>query len=287
MQMARQNVSVALSGDAGDELFCGYNRYMITNSAWNRIKLLPQPIRAVFAKVITSFSPETLNILLAPAKKVFFNGPSVNIGDKAHKAAGVLTSGSIDELYKRLVSQCQDPSVLVKDSIEPLTVLTDQYRKPVCSNSIESMMAMDMLSYMVDDILVKVDRAAMGVSLETRVPFLDHNVVELAWRLPIEYKLRNGVSKWVLRELLYKHIPKSLIERPKMGFGVPLNDWLRGPLKDWAASLLNNERIAREGFFEPELIESLWESHLKGERNWGERLWTILVFQLWLEENVD
>lgn len=285
-QMAKEHVTVALSGDAADELFCGYNRYMMTSSAWNRIKLLPHPLRALFAKIITSFSPETLNVLLDPIKKVFFNGPSVNIGDKAHKTAGVLTSGSIDELYKRLVSQWQDPTALVRNSIEPLTVLTDRSRKPVCANSIESMMAMDMLSYMVDDILVKVDRAAMGVSLETRVPFLDHNVVELAWRLPLDYKLRDGVSKWVLREILYKYVPKSLIERPKMGFGVPLNDWLRGPLKDWASSLLNKERIMREGFFEPELIESLWRAHLKGERNWGERLWTILVFQLWLEENI-
>ena len=285
-QMAKQRVTVALSGDAADELFCGYNRYMMTSAAWGRVKQLPQPVRAILAKMITTFSPEALNVLLAPIKKAFFNGPSVNIGDKAHKAAVVLTSGSIDELYQRLVSQWQDPSGLVKDSVEPLTVLTDQSRKPVCSNFIESMMAMDMLSYMVDDILVKVDRAAMGVSLETRVPFLDQNVVELAWSLPLEYKLRNGVSKWVLREILYKHVPKELIERPKMGFGVPLNDWLRGPLKSWAENLLNKQRITREGFFEPELIESLWKSHLNGKKNWGERLWAILVFQLWHEENM-
>jgi len=286
-QMAKEHVTVALTGDAADELFCGYNRYMMTSSAWNRLKNFPLPIRTLLSKMITILSPSALNKLLYPVKKIMFDGPSVNIGDKAHKAARVLTSQSIDELYKRLVSQCTDPSELVIGSQELLTVLTDVERKPSCDNPIESMMAMDMLSYMVDDILVKVDRAGMGVSLETRAPFLDHAVVELAWRLPLEYKLREGRSKWVLREVLYKYVPKDLIERPKMGFGVPLNDWLRGPLRDWASSLLDNGRIAREGFFEPAVISTLWREHLSGTRNWGERLWTILVFQLWLEENLN
>ena len=194
----------------------------------------------------------------------------------------MLASRSSAELYRGLVSHWENPSALVLGSTEPGTVLTDPACQPLGASDVERMMALDLLSYLPDDILCKVDRAAMGVSLETRVPFLDHRVVEFAWRLPLEYKLREGTSKWVLRQVLYKHVPKALIERPKMGFGVPIDAWLRGPLRDWAESLLDESRLRQEGYFNPAPIRRKWTEHLSGRRNWQYHLWNVLMFQAWL-----
>jgi asparagine synthase (glutamine-hydrolysing) len=279
-RLAKQHVTVSLSGDAGDELFCGYNRYQMTNKLWRKLAILPTPLRIAAAKGITSFSPQSWDQL---AKCVPGLARFNNIGDKLHKGAGVMASRSVDELYLGLVSHHRSPSTLVIGSQEPATLLSGNIPDLVGLDDVQRMMALDLMTYLPDDILVKVDRAAMGVSLETRVPFLDHRLVEFAWSLPQAIKLREGQSKWPLRQLLYRHVPRELIDRPKMGFGVPLHKWLRGPLKDWAEALLDQNRLVQEGIFEPLPIRILWLEHLSGKRNWAYLLWDILMFQAWFE----
>ena len=195
-----------------------------------------------------------------------------------------MASRSIDELYLRLVSLIPDPEALVIGGREPDTLLTGNKPDLTGLSDVESMMALDLLTYLPDDILVKVDRAAMGVSLETRVPFLDHRIVEFAWTLPLSVKIRDGEMKWPLNQILYRYLPRELIDRPKMGFGIPIHDWLRGPLKEWAEELLDEARLKAEGIFQPAPIRAIWASHLSGHRNWGHYLWNVLMFQLWLEQ---
>lgn len=279
-QLAKQRVTVCLSGDGGDELFCGYNRYKLTAKLWKRLSLIPSPIREIASKLITSISPGTWDKLGA----VIPRGKSyASFGDKIHKGAGVLASTDFQKLYLGMVSQITNPSEWVIDGHEPpskLIVNTPSLNK---FNEVEQMMLLDAITYLPDDILVKFDRAAMGVSLEGRAPFLDHRIVEFAWTLPLSFKLRDGQTKWLLRQLLYRHVPKELIERPKMGFGVPIDSWLRGPLRDWAETLLSEARLRRDGYFHPEIIRDKWAEHLSGKRNWQSQLWTVLMFQAWLE----
>lgn len=205
-------------------------------------------------------------------------------GDKMHKLAEIISSTGPDGLYQGLVSHWKDPAGVVVNGYEPVIAPEGEQTWPPVSELEHKMMAQDMLGYLTDDILVKVDRAAMGVSLETRVPLLDPSVVELAWRMPLNYKIRNGQGKWLLRQVLYRHVPKELIERPKMGFGVPIDCWLRGPLRDWAESLLGESRLRNEGFFNPTPIRQKWKEHFSGQRNWQYHLWNVLIFQAWLEE---
>lgn len=280
-QLAKQHVTVSLSGDAGDELFCGYNRYQITENLWRKLALVPAPLRALVAKGITAVSPSVWDSL---ASIIPGAGRYAVLGDKLHKGAGVLASSSVDELYLGMVSHLRNPSDWVIGGQELATRLTELHPELDGLGAVERMMLLDTISYLPDDILVKVDRAGMGVSLEGRVPFLDHRVVEFAWSLPLSYKLRDGQTKWPLRQILYRHVPRELIDRPKMGFGVPLHDWLRGPLRDWAEELLDEARLRREGFFHPAPIRQIWAEHLSGRRNWMARLWTVLMFQAWLEE---
>jgi asparagine synthase (glutamine-hydrolysing) len=280
-KLARKHVTVALSGDAGDEVFAGYNRYRMTDAYWRRLSMIPRPLRSLAARTLKSMPMGALNSLagLLPGSK----GMAL-AGDKLLKAAGVLPSRSADELYYTLVSQWQDPAALVIGGDEPATPLTGDMPALDGLSDIERMMVLDMLTYLPDDILAKVDRAAMSTSLETRVPFLDHRVVEFAWRMPMETKLRGGETKWALRQILYRHVPKALIERPKMGFGVPIDSWLRGPLKDWAEALLDEARLRREGYFRPEPIRRAWDAHQSGRANLQHPLWAVLMFQSWLEE---
>jgi asparagine synthase (glutamine-hydrolysing) len=281
-QLAKQHVTVTLSGDAGDELFCGYNRYQLTSRLWKKISWLPTPLRALAAKGLTSVAPATWD---SAARWIPGAERYAVFGDKLHKGAGVLASRTVDELYLGMVSHLQNPAEWVVDGQEPPTNLKGLPPNLDGLCDVERMMSLDAISYLPDDILVKVDRAGMGVSLEGRVPFLDHRIVEFAWHLPLNYKLRDGQTKWPLRQVLYRYVPRELIERPKMGFGVPLHDWLRGPLREWAESLLDEGRLQREGFFYPAPIRKMWAEHLSGKRNWMAGLWSVLMFQAWLEEN--
>lgn len=282
-QLARQHVTVSLSGDAGDELFSGYNRYVLGNNLWRKLSRVPVGLRAVAATGIRTLSPSTWSSIARPFQSLApYTSPLVNIGDKLHKGAGVLAAKRIDDLYLGLLTHW-NPEEIVLNGREPSTYLNGSPPPLAGLGDVQRMMALDAMTYLPDDILVKVDRAAMGVSLESRVPFLDHRVVEFAWRIPQSMKLRGGVGKWILREVLYRHVPKELMERPKMGFGVPIDVWLRGPLREWAEELLDESRLRREGFFNAAPIRKKWAEHLSGKRNWQYHLWDVLMFQSWLE----
>ena len=284
-QLARQHVTVALSGDAGDELFCGYSRYQHTARLWNMLAAIPLPLRRAVAWGLTTFSPRSLNRM---ARFLPMSAGWANPGDKLHKGAAVMTGQAITDLYLGMVSSWNDPGSMVIGGKESATLLTGHRPKLAGLSDIERMMALDMLTYLPEDILTKVDRAAMGVGLETRVPFLDHRVVEFAWQLPLHYKLRRQgqgyTTKWILRRVLHRYVPKHLIERPKMGFGVPIDVWLRGPLRGWAEDLLSEARLKREGYFLHASIRQKWAQHLSGQRNWQSQLWCVLMFQAWLAE---
>lgn len=284
-QLARQQVTVSLSGDAGDELFGGYDRYFWAGSIQRKLGRIPVSLRTVAAQALRRLSPQAWTRLYHPVSGVL---PSrmrmAQPGDKAHRLADIMMAGSPEEIYRGLVSHWKHPDEIVIGATESATVLTDHASWPAHQDFEQRMMYIDTMSYLPDDILAKVDRAAMGVALETRVPFLDHRVVELAWQLPTSMKIRDGQGKWVLKQVLHKYLPKALFERPKMGFGVPIDSWLRGPLRAWAESLLNEARLAREGFFNPAPIRQKWREHLSGERNWQYLLWDVLMFQAWLEE---
>ena len=283
-KLARQKVTVSLSGDAGDELFAGYNRYVMARNIWHKISRLPVGVRSLAASSIRTLSPSAWNRVLGPLQPLMPRSLcQANIGDKLHKGAGVLTAQNVDNLYLGLITHWQ-PQDLVIGGHEPTTCMRGNHLVLDGLDEVQRMMVMDAIAYLPDAILVKVDRAAMGVSLEGRVPFLDHRVVEFAWRVPQSLKLRDGVGKWILRQLLYRHVPKELIERPKMGFGVPIDAWLRGPLKDWAEALLDETRLRREGYFNSAQIRAKWAEHLSGKRNWQYLLWDVLMFQAWLEE---
>lgn len=280
-KLARNHVTVSLSGDGGDELFGGYNRYLWAKRLWRAMGRLPSFGRKAGAGAIHAFSPQMWDSAFHLARPITpgslrFKTP----GDKLHKLADLLSAQHPQELYNRLISQWPPSADIVLGAERtPLPNISDD----TLASFEAQMMYMDQTGYLPGDILTKVDRAAMGVSLETRIPLLDHRVVEFSWRMPLDKKIRNGRGKWLLRELLYKHVPQDLVDRPKMGFGVPIDAWLRGPLKDWAQALLDPSRLAAEGFLDAHAIELCWQEHLSGRRNWSYRLWNVLMFQAWLE----
>lgn len=284
-ELTRREVTVALSGDGGDELFGGYNRYLAARTTWERMQRTPPLVRRTMAAALQALPAGGWDALAAMANPVLPKHMRMaNPGDKAHKLAEVLTQSDGRAFFLSLVSNWRDPASIVVGARQTKTLLTDARSWPKADDLAEWMMAMDAQNYLPDDILVKVDRAAMANSLETRAPLLDHRVVELAWRVPLHQKIRHGEGKWLMRQLLYRHVPKELIERPKMGFGIPLGSWLRGPLRDWAEALLSENRLRREGYLEPGPIRQRWAEHLAGKRNWQQSLWTVLMFQAWLEK---
>jgi asparagine synthase (glutamine-hydrolysing) len=280
-RLTRRHVTVSLSGDGGDELFAGYQRYADFARLRRMQTCIPRPLRHLAASAITSLPTSAWD---AAAKPFWWWSPGGTgaVGDKAHKLAGILTAVGSAELYQRIIGHWARPELMVIGATTPLDP-SREYEIDPSIDPLSRIQFADQTNYLPDDILVKVDRAAMSASLETRVPMLDHRVVEFSWTLPTHLKVRHGHGKWILRQILDRYVPRQLIDRPKMGFGIPLAAWLRGPLREWAEELLSESRLRNEGFLNPSPIRRKWIEHLSGRRNWHYHLWDILMFQAWLE----
>jgi asparagine synthase (glutamine-hydrolysing) len=278
-KMTRRHVTVALSGDGGDELFAGYNRYQMGARFMKGLTLLPYPVRRGLACAITGLSPERWQSLLTllPARY-----RSAEPGDKMHKLASVLSLADSGDVYRRLVTHWE-PGSVIPGASEPKGILWDRTVEEQFPDPVERMQFLDLVTYLPDDILTKVDRASMAVALEARVPLIDHRVVEFAWRLPASFKLRDGQTKWALRQVLDRHVPRHIVERTKMGFGIPLGEWLRGPLRDWAETLLAEKRLREAGLLDVACVRQHWQDHLSGRRNWQYLLWDVLMLEAWRE----
>jgi asparagine synthase (glutamine-hydrolysing) len=284
-RLARSSVTVALSGDGGDELFGGYNRYFWGKRLERLFRWIPEPLRRTSVRAARGRSGRAAALAVATVQP--FLPARLRVAtpaDKMMKLAEILSVDSADAMYRRLVAHWKQPEDIIRDiDAAPRNPAFDR-AAPSVSTMIEKMMLWDSLTYLPDDILVKVDRATMAVSLEGRAPLLDARVIELAWSLPLRMKIRDGAGKWILRRVLARYIPESMFERPKMGFGVPLGEWLRGPLRDWAEDLLSERSLREEGFFHPGPIRLRWEEHRSGRRSWHHYLWDILMFQAWVRE---
>jgi asparagine synthase (glutamine-hydrolysing) len=281
-ELAKRHVTVSLSGDGGDELLGGYERYFLAENIWQKFGWMNKSLRQATAKALTSVSTQAWDRavgVLPILPKQLKQYP----GSRIHKLADILAVEDAEQMYRGLISIWQQPEQIVIGGSEGATYFTDRQRWAVVPTFTDKMMYLDTMSYLPDDILVKVDRASMGVSLEGRIPLLDPRVVEFAWQIPLSMKIRDNRGKWILRQVLEKYVPKSLIDRPKMGFGVPIDSWLRGPLQHWAEALLDEKRLHTEGFFHPQPIRKMWSEHLCGDRNWQYCLWNVLMFQAWLE----
>jgi len=283
-KLARQQVTVSLSGDGGDELFGGYTRYGLGLQAWRKLASMPSPMRRALVWA-------TENIPMACWNRTYDIASWLvprhlrqsNPGDKIRKLGDALKVATPEAVYLGLISHWTSPEAVVIDCEEPPTIQRAGATGLRGSSFIERMMYVDLVTYLPDDVLCKVDRAAMAVSLETRVPFLDDRVVEFAWSLPLEYRITRESGKRLLRNILGRHVPREIFERPKMGFGIPIQSWLRGPLRPWAEELLSETRLRRDGYFRPEPVRERWDEHVGGNRDWGYHLWDVLMFQAWLD----
>ncbi|MEY8172861.1 asparagine synthase (glutamine-hydrolyzing) [Burkholderia multivorans] len=286
-ELTRRHVKVSLSGDGGDELFGGYTRYFLTPRLWRKLHRVPAAVRTRIAGALHALRPDHADQLAAVAQGAWGAGElresPTRIGDRLHKLGHVMTADSRIGLYRLLMSSVHHPERIALAGHEPPTPLDTVSAWPAHLSFAEQAMAIDTLTYLPTDILTKVDRAAMAVSLETRMPFLDHHVVEFAWRLPTSLRLPEGQSKALLRRLLDRYVPTELIDRPKQGFCAPIDHWLRGALRDWADALLQPSRLRDEGFFDAAAVERLWRQHQTGRMNWQHQLWTVLMFQAWLD----
>ena len=280
-QLARQQVSVSLSGDGGDELFYGYPRYFHGAKLWNSLKRIPFPLRRIFAD-LSSLFPIDMACSLAQSTPLLNRVGAFKGLDNGRLArlAGMLRQKNRVDIYERMSAYWMEQNVVLGAG-QPPAAFADLQLRQSPDRFEHYMMWHDSMSYLPDDILVKLDRASMAVSLESRVPFLDHRVVEFALSVPISMKHREQRSKWLLRQVLQKYLPAELINRPKMGFSVPIAEWLRGPLRDWAESLLGEKRLVSEGWFEAKRVRQLWKQHLEGKHDWQYQLWALLIFQAW------
>jgi asparagine synthase (glutamine-hydrolysing) len=282
--LARQHVTVSLSGDGGDELFGGYTRHDWADTVSRRLDHIPLFFRKCAAAGLRTLPPERWDALFRTCRPAIPARWQQRMpGYKIHKLASVLEIQDTHTLHQRLSSHWPDTTKILPGISEPAVPSGNHCQS--FQHAAEEMMYLDTLAYLPDDILVKLDRATMAVSLEGRVPFLDHRVAEFAWRLPLKMRIRQQQGKWILRQVLYRYVPRALVDRPKSGFGIPLSTWLRGPLRDWGESLLEENRLRQDGYFSYAPIQELWREHLSGRANWEYHLWDILMFQAWLDES--